>query len=61
MDCGQSLKGKLIDCKKLKHQKLGLRIIFKESELGIEIIEIVTIGKRDEQEVYDTALKRLER
>lgn len=61
MDCGQALNGKLIDCKKLKHQKLGLRIIFKESELGIDIIEIVAIGKRDDKEVYDIAVKRLER
>lgn len=61
MNCGQVLSGKLSDCKKLKHKRLGLRIIFKESELGIEIIEIIAIGKRDDKEVYDIAVKRLMR
>lgn len=58
---GQPLKGKLSDCKKLKHRKLGLRVIFKQSDLGIEIIEIVVIGKRDAKEVYKEAEKRLGR
>ncbi|MGX7211790.1 type II toxin-antitoxin system RelE family toxin [Enterococcus innesii] len=44
LDTGQPLKGKLADCKKMKHKKLGLRVIFKQSDLGIEIIEIVVIG-----------------
>lgn len=61
LDTGQSLKGKLADCKKMKHKKLGLRVIFKQSDLGIEIIEIVVIGKRDEKEVYREAEKRLGR
>lgn len=45
----------------MKHKKLGLRVIFKQSDLGIEIIEIVVIGKRDEKEVYKEAEKRLGR
>lgn len=61
MNCGQPLSGKLSDCKKMKHKKLSLRVIFKETEFGIKIIEIVAIGKRDDKEVYDTAVKRLMR
>lgn len=61
LDTGQPLKGKLADCQKMKHKKLGLRVIFKQSDLGIEIIEIVVIGKRDEKEVYKEAEKRLGR
>ncbi|HIB1903641.1 TPA: type II toxin-antitoxin system RelE family toxin [Enterococcus faecium] len=61
LQAGQSLRGKLADCKKIKHKKLGLRVIFKQSDLGIEIIEIVVIGKRDEKEVYREAEKRLGR
>lgn len=61
LDTGQPLKGKLADYKKMKHKKLGLRVIFKQSDLGIEIIEIVVIGKRDEKEVYKEAEKRLGR
>lgn len=43
----------------MKHKKLGLRVIFKQSDLGIEIIEIVVIDKRSEKEVYKEAEKRL--
>lgn len=61
LDTGKPLRGKLADCKKMKHKKLGLRVIFKQSDLGIEIIEIVVIGKRNEKEVYREAEKRLGR
>lgn len=61
LHAGQPLKGKLADCKKIKHKKLGLRVIFKQSDLGVEIIEIVVIGKRNEKEVYREAEKRLGR
>ena len=67
MNVGQRLYGKLWDCRKLKHKKLGLRVIFKLSEKSdnlepeVEIIEIVVIGKREDGEVYDTAEERLGR
>lgn len=61
MQIGQQLSGKLSDCKKIKHKRLGLRIVFKESDLGIEIIEIIVIGKRSDSEVYKIAEKRLGR
>ena len=67
MNAGQQLHGKLWDCRKLKHKKLGLRVIFKLSELTnslepeIEIVEIIVIGKREDNEVYDIAVGRLGR
>lgn len=61
LQTGQPLHGKLRDCRKLKHKKLGLRVIFKQSAFGIEIVEIVVIGKRTDNEVYEIAAKRLER
>ena len=61
MNTGQPLHGNLWDCRKLKHKRLGLRVIFRQSEMGIEIIEIVTVGKREDDEVYDIAAKRLGR
>ena len=61
MNTGQPLHGKLWDCRKLKHKKLGLRVIFRQSEQGIEIIEIITVGKREDDEVYDIAVERLGR
>ena len=61
MNTGQPLYGNLWDCRKLKHKRLGLRVIFRQSEIGIEIIEIVTIGKREDYEVYEIAAERLGR
>ena len=61
MLAGQKLHGKLSDCRKLKHKRLGLRVIFRESPIGIEIIEIVVVGKRADSEVHTLAEKRLGR
>jgi len=58
---GERLKGKLSDCNKLKHKRLGLRVIFREHGDGIEVIEIVVVGKRTDAEVYTIAEKRLGR
>ena len=35
LDTWQPLMGNLANCKKMKHKKLGLRVIFKLSDLGI--------------------------
>lgn len=59
MGVGEWLHGNLSSCKKLKHQKAGLRVVFRESSEGIEIIDIITIGKRSDKDVYKTAYKRL--
>ena len=47
--------------RKLKHRKLGLRVIFRNPEAGIEIIEIVAIGKLLDDEAYEIAVERLGR
>jgi mRNA interferase RelE/StbE len=59
MFAGKPLWGKLAACRKLKHKKLGLRVIFRESGKSVEIIEIVAIGKRDKFTVYSSAEKRI--
>ena len=61
MAAGEALHGRLSDCRKLKHQKLGLRVVFKENENSIEIIEVIVIGRRDKSEVYIEAERRLRR
>lgn len=61
MNAGQALHGKLSDCRKMKHKKLGLRVVFRQSEQGMEIIEIVIVGKREDAEAYKEAIKRLSR
>jgi len=42
---GQLLSGALVGCRKLKHRKAGLRVIFKESQNRIEITDIIASGK----------------
>ncbi|WP_161879293.1 type II toxin-antitoxin system RelE family toxin [Alkalibacterium sp. MB6] len=59
MEAGEALRGNLVGCRKLKHRKAGLRVIFRESEKGIEIVEIIAIGKRSDLEVYKDAEKRI--
>jgi mRNA interferase RelE/StbE len=59
MEAGAALSGELSKCRKLKHKKLGLRIIFRESPSGIQIIQIVSIGKREDLKVYHSAEGRL--
>jgi len=51
---------KLHGCKKLKNNKLGLRIIFRlNNHQDIEVIEIIIIDKREDFKVYKEAEKRL--
>lgn len=59
MQAGEWLHGSLSGCKKIMHKRAGLRVVFKESDNGVEIIDIITIGKRSDKEVYKIAEKRL--
>ena len=59
MDAGQTLHGALAKCNKLKNKKMGLRVIFRESQGKIEVIQVVVIGKRDKKAVYKTAESRM--
>jgi mRNA interferase RelE/StbE len=59
MQAGAALSGEMPGCRKLKHRKMGLRIIFRESPNGIEIIQIVSIGKREDLKAYHLAEKRI--
>lgn len=59
MDAGQALHGNLANCNKLKNKKMGLRIIFREAQGTIEVIQIVAIGKRDKEKIYKMAEERL--
>ena len=59
MEAGSPLTGDLIGCRKLKHRKLGLRVVFRQSEKGIQIVQIVAIGSRSDAAVYRQAKTRL--
>ncbi|MXQ51994.1 addiction module toxin RelE [Salinicoccus hispanicus] len=58
-DLGNTHYSKLAGFKELKNQKIGIRLIFKASSEGnIEIIEIVAIGKREDEKIFHTAERR---
>ncbi|MFC3900949.1 type II toxin-antitoxin system RelE family toxin [Aliicoccus persicus] len=59
MQAGEPLRGSLSHCRKIKMRTTGLRIVFRQIDGGIEIIEIIAIGKRDNSDVYKKAIKRL--
>ena len=51
MQAGEALSGKLSGCRKLKHKKLGLRVIFRQTVKGIE--------RRQDSKVYKEAEERI--
>lgn len=62
MDAGKYLEKKRYDlsmCREIKMRRLGLRIVFKQSSEGIEIIDVVVVGKRSDDEVFKLAARRL--
>ena len=59
MLAGEALHGNLSGYRKLKHKKLGLRIVFHETVNAIEIIEVIAIGKRSDNEIYTISEKRI--
>ena len=49
----------LAGCRKIKFKQAGIRIVYRIVNGRTEIVEIITIGKRDDLEVYRIAAKRL--
>lgn len=49
----------LIGCRKIKFRKIGIRIVYRIVGEQAEIAEIISIGKRGNNEVYKNAAKRL--
>lgn len=58
-DLGNTTYSKLAGFKELKNKRLGIRLIFKPCKDGsIEIIEIIAIGRRSDDEIFLTAERR---
>lgn len=49
----------LTGCKKIKFRKIGIRIVFRIIGDQVEIVEIISIGLRKNNQVYKNAAKRL--
>ncbi|WP_413526662.1 hypothetical protein [Marinilactibacillus psychrotolerans] len=57
---GNTQYAKLVGFSELKNQRLGIRLIYRtKPDNKIEIIEIVIIGKREDEKVFITADKRI--
>lgn len=63
-ELGEDLTSKygmnLIGCRKIKFRKVGIRMVCRIVGDKAEIAEIIIIGKREDNEVYQEAYKRLE-
>lgn len=47
-------------CKEVKLRAIGIRIIFRIVGEKAEIVQIISVGKREDNEVFQDALKRLQ-
>ncbi len=52
------LAGGLHNCYKIKLKRAGVRLVYQVNDDEIYIL-LLTVGKRADNEVYETALKRL--
>lgn len=58
LTCKHSLN--LIGCRKIKFRKAGIRIVYRIVGDKAEIAEIIFVGKREDNEVYREAYKRIQ-
>lgn len=52
------LRGELHNCYKIKLQKAGIRLVYQVNDEEIYIL-LLTVGKREDSQVYQQALKRV--
>ena len=58
--CGEPLHGKLTGFTKIKPKAMSLRIVYRPVEAGDKIrMEVIAIGPRDKEEVYELAARRI--
>jgi mRNA interferase RelE/StbE len=51
---------KLLGCRKIKFRSAGIRIVYRIIGDKAEVVEVIAIGKREDNEVYQLASKRLQ-
>lgn len=56
---GKPLSGKLVGCCKIKLRDYGIRIIYRLVPPDSDNMDIIIIGMRSDNEVYDAAEKRI--
>ncbi|MEG1561583.1 MAG: hypothetical protein RR323_04175 [Raoultibacter sp.] len=60
-EIGKELHGPLFGCKELKYLKHGIRVIFRLVDGIVQVVEIIAIGARKDDEVFETAENRLKK
>jgi len=64
-ELGEDLTSKhginLIGCRKIKFKKAGIRMVYRIVGDKAEIAEIIVVGKREDNEVYEMAYRRLQK
>ena len=50
---------KLLGCRKVKFRKYGIRIVYRIVKDKVEIVQVIAVAKREDNEVYKLAHKRL--
>jgi len=48
----------MTDCYKIKLRRIGYRLVYRVDE-GIVFVTVLAVGKRNKQQVYETAQSRL--
>lgn len=63
-ELGEELTNKhgmnLIGCRKIKFNRAGIRMVYRIVGDKAEIAEIIVVGRREDNEVYEIAYKRLQ-
>ncbi|GGL40077.1 hypothetical protein [Sporolactobacillus putidus] len=54
-EIGKQLSGKLHECKEIKLRHIGIRIIFHIVHGLVQIVQIITINKREDKKVFEIA------
>lgn len=56
---GKTLSGTLAGCKELKFRADGIRVIYRIVNGHVEVVQVIAIGPRDKDRVFEIAARRI--
>ena len=59
-EIGKPLSGLLAGCRELKFRTDGIRVIYRIRDGHVEVVQIIAIGTRDKDRVFDLAARRMD-
>ena len=60
-EIGKELHDSLLGCKELKYLKHGIRVIFRVVDDVVQVVQIIAIEERKDNEIFETAEERLKK